>query len=154
LGCKTCEIACAVEHSAGKNLLAAIEEYPKPAHRVMVQAVTEGDGYSRLKSAAVQCRQCLEPMCAAACISGGIVKHENSGIVRFNHDKCVGCWSCTMVCPFGAIVREKASHKAVKCDRCEGRNIPACIEACPTKALVLCEPDEFDAVYGEAEAAI
>lgn len=154
LGCKTCELACAVEHSSGKNLLSALEEFPRPAHRVIVQSFAEKDDHSRLKSVAVQCRQCIDPMCATACIAGGIVKDAETGIVSFNHDKCVGCWSCTMVCPFGAIIRDKTSHIAVKCDRCEGRPIPACVEACPVKALVVCEPEEFDRVYREEEAAV
>ena len=98
----------------------------------------------RLRSVALQCRQCDEPACAEACITGGIVRDEATGVVRFDTDKCVGCWSCTMVCPFGAIIRVPDSAKAVRCDRCEEREIPACVEACPTKALVFCEAEEFE----------
>ena len=145
LSCKTCEIACAVEHSASKDLDSAVLEIPLPVHRVRVLKIDEqGSGYTRLRSLALQCRQCLEPACAAACIAGGIVKDEITGVVNFNHEKCVGCWSCTMVCPFGAIVRVSGAKKAVKCDHCDDREIPACVEACPTKSLVFCEPIEFE----------
>jgi len=143
-----------VEHSAGKSLLTAIREYPHPAARVFVQKCEIAEGRTVSQAVAVQCRQCAEPMCAAACIAGGIVKDEVTGLVRFNHDKCVGCWSCTMICPFGAIVRENWCSKAVKCDRCEGRSIPACVEACPVKALVYWEVEEFAAYQEEAETVI
>lgn len=152
LGCKSCELACAIEHSCGQNLLSAVKEYPLPAARVFVQKFEAPGSFTISQAVAVQCRQCAEPMCAAACITGGIVKDESSGLVRFNHDKCLGCWSCTMICPFAAIVRERYCAKAVKCDRCEDRIIPACVEACPTKALVFCETEEFDEFYREAEA--
>ncbi len=32
---------------------------------------------------------------------------------------------------------------AVKCDLCPDRPIPACVEACPTGAIVFMEGDEF-----------
>jgi carbon-monoxide dehydrogenase iron sulfur subunit len=55
-------------------------------------------------------------------------------------EKCVGCWSCIMVCPIGAIKRNEESHQALKCDHCPDLETPACITACPTGALVLGEP--------------
>ena len=41
LGCKSCEIACAVEHSASKDLYRALEEKPLPAARVQVEGDAE-----------------------------------------------------------------------------------------------------------------
>ena len=151
LSCKTCELACAIEHSAGKNLCSAVQEIPLPVHRVRVLKIdSAGRGYVRFRTLALQCRQCLEPACASACIAGGIVKDPETGVVHFNHDRCVGCWSCTMVCPYGAIVRIGETKKAVKCDHCGDREIPACVEACPAKALLFCEPEEFEALLEEA----
>ena len=37
LGCKSCEIACAVEHSAAKSLFSAVSEKPGPVRRVYVE---------------------------------------------------------------------------------------------------------------------
>jgi len=48
-----------------------------------------------------------------------------------------------MVCPYGVIGREWERRIALKCDRCPDREIPACVEACPTKALVFMEEEEF-----------
>lgn len=155
LSCKTCELACAVEHSSEKNLNRAIREDPLPVHRVRVLKIdSAGRGYVRLRSLALQCRQCLEPACAAACIAGGIVKDEVTGVVRFNHDRCVGCWSCTMVCPYGAIVKVGDTKKAVKCDHCGEREMPACVMACPVNALVFCEPEEFEALMDVREESL
>jgi len=151
LGCRACEIACAVEHSESKSLIGALREEPLPRSRVRVLGVDQNGGIVRLRSVALQCRQCSEPACAEACIAGGIVQEETTGIVRFSRERCVGCWSCIMVCPYGAIVRVPASSVAIKCDRCPEREMPACVAACPVHALVFVEPAEFEAMYGEAE---
>jgi carbon-monoxide dehydrogenase iron sulfur subunit len=34
------------------------------------------------------------------------------------------------------IGRHLEAHKAYRCDRCPDRDIPACVSACPTGALV------------------
>jgi carbon-monoxide dehydrogenase iron sulfur subunit len=41
-----------------------------------------------------------------------------------------------MICPFGAIRMDEERGKAVKCDLCPERETPACVEACPNRALV------------------
>lgn len=144
LACKSCELACATEHSKSKELIAALREQPLPAHRVRVFSIEQQEGKARPGGVALQCRQCDDPACVEACIAGGIVKDEATGVVSFNQEKCVGCWSCVMVCPYGAIVRMPGGGYAVKCDRCPDREIPACVEACPTHALVLCEENELE----------
>jgi len=48
-----------------------------------------------------------------------------------------------MACPFGVVSQDKIKHIAVKCDRCHKRDVPACVEACPTGALSLVEAEEF-----------
>jgi carbon-monoxide dehydrogenase iron sulfur subunit len=40
-----------------------------------------------------------------------------------------------MMCPFGVIGRHLERHKAYRCDRCPDQELPACLQACPTKAL-------------------
>ena len=152
LGCKSCEIACSVEHSKTKVLVSAIQEDPLPRQRIRVLNTGIKDGTYRLKSIALQCRHCDEPFCVDACIAGGITKDPETGVVHFNRENCVGCWSCTMVCPFGAIVRLQDGKVAIKCDRCPDRDVPACVEACPTGALVFGEPEEFSILLDEKES--
>ena len=63
--------------------------------------------------------------------------------------KCIGCWMCVMVCPFGGVSADPVGKKALKCDRCPDRTAagmdPACVSACPTKALLYLTPEEMSA---------
>lgn len=134
IGCKLCEIHCAVEHSKSHDILKAFKrENPKPVARLVV----EEDG---ALSFGMQCRHCDEPVCVYSCITGAMQKGED-GRVLPDENKCVGCWTCVMVCPYGAIKRSP-STTAAKCDMCPGREIPACVENCPNEALVLQEVAE------------
>lgn len=135
-GCKTCEISCAVEHSKDKNLYSAISEIPTPKARLNVEWHKSGH------SIPVLCRQCEDAPCMHACITGAIRRDERYAVVT-DTDKCIGCWTCVMVCPYGVIGRHLQTHKAYRCDRCPDRDVPACVDSCPTKALVYKTSDEF-----------
>ncbi|MFH2059493.1 MAG: 4Fe-4S dicluster domain-containing protein [Pseudomonadota bacterium] len=128
-GCNTCKIACAVEHSQSKNLFAAINETPRPKSRVYVEYLP---GNTKIP---ILCRHCEEAPCVNACISGAITRTDLNTVVTDN-DKCIGCWTCVMVCPYGVIGRDKAQAKAYRCDRCPDLETPACVSSCPTNALV------------------
>lgn len=142
LSCRTCEIACAVAHSGAKELTCAVREFPLPKHRIHVESIDREGSLHRVRSIALQCRHCEDPLCVQACISGGISRHPETGQVVHDSDKCVQCWSCIMVCPFGVIVRHEDCRQAVKCDHCADRPSPACVEACPTHALLYCEQED------------
>jgi carbon-monoxide dehydrogenase iron sulfur subunit len=86
------------------------------------------------------CRHCEDAPCLRACISGCLYRDEK-GFVRRKKERCIGCWTCMMMCPFGVITRDKEKHIAVKCDRCHKLDVPACVNACPTGALVLADID-------------
>lgn len=144
LSCRSCEIACAVAHSQSQRLVGAIREHPLPKHRIHVVSIDEEGAPYFIRSIALQCRHCEDPLCAQACISGGISRHVETGEIVNDPGKCVACWSCIMVCPFGVIVRYEDCHRAVKCDHCPDRDNPACVEACPTQALLYCEQEEVD----------
>ncbi len=126
LGCKTCELVCAVQHSNTKNLELAVFEQPTPVPRRKVEYINSviiSDG----------CHHCEEALCVSACMSAAMYK-DVDGTTQHNEEKCVGCNMCIMVCPFGVIKRK--GNVVVKCDLCKGReNGPACVESCPTKAL-------------------
>ncbi|MCP5106627.1 MAG: 4Fe-4S dicluster domain-containing protein [bacterium] len=142
LACRSCELACAAAHSDSKALVKAIKEKQLSTSRIHVESIDEKGTLQRVRAIAVQCRQCEDALCEQACISGGIRRDEKTGDIVVNLDKCVGCWSCIMVCPVGAIVKNDETHHALKCDQCPGLDTPACIIACPTGALVLDETAE------------
>jgi carbon-monoxide dehydrogenase iron sulfur subunit len=137
VACKTCELACAVEHSKSKDLFRALTEKTKPKKRLAVQTVDN-------KTVSIHCQHCQDAPCVVACMSGAMSKDKRAGTTLHNKEKCVGCWMCVMVCPFGAIVRDIESHIAVKCDLCSDRDDYACVTACPTGALFVGTKEEFE----------
>ncbi len=130
IGCRLCEVACVVEHSGSKNPVKAFKGIkPRPVPRNYV----DEDGPL---SFSVNCRHCDEPLCVAVCIAGAMTKDGASGVVKHNAEKCVGCWSCIMACPYGVVRVDPGKNRVVKCDLCDGRDTPACVQACPNRALV------------------
>lgn len=138
LGCKSCEFACAVEHSVSKSIFEAIHESKIPIARLRVECLNG-------LNVPLQCRHCEEPACVMACMSGALVKDQKTGLVVQKEDKCVGCSMCIMVCPYSSLFTKKDSRIVVKCDRCPDRAEPACVKACPTKAISLETAAEFSA---------
>lgn len=169
LGCKSCELACAVEHSKSKELYSAITEKPLPRQRIFVQSCTalqktevnaaphakewgfmrggvnqnQGGGVYRQGSYPLQCRHCEEPACMYACMSAAISKDSEKGVVSIDKNRCVGCGMCIMSCPFGALIMDKDEKITLKCDLCFEKGEPACRAACPTKSLFFGTVEEF-----------
>ncbi|MDO8692262.1 MAG: thiamine pyrophosphate-dependent enzyme [Dehalococcoidia bacterium] len=77
---------------------------------------------------ALTCIQCGEPQCQAVCPTGAIVKDAETGTVKVQEEKCVGCALCTLACPYGGIYYDQSKKKSFKCDRCDGD--PKCVSAC------------------------
>lgn len=145
-GCHSCELACAVEHSAAKNLFGALGETPRPRRRLYVEKVVE-------HKLPLLCRHCEDAPCVRACRTGAMTQDPLSRTVSHSPDKCIGCWMCTMVCPYGVIGRHAERRIAVKCDLCPDRDGPACVDACPTRALIFAEEGEFSGRVRHAAAA-
>ncbi len=138
IGCRLCEIHCLTAHSTSRKIIKAYkEEAPRALSRLLVEE--EGP-----LSFAMQCRHCAEASCVEACITGAMHRDETTGAVLCDEDRCVGCWTCIMVCPYGAIKRNLVGSKAAsKCDLCYGNATPACAAHCPNEALVYEEEAEF-----------
>jgi anaerobic carbon-monoxide dehydrogenase iron sulfur subunit len=159
LSCHTCELACAVAHGGGADLLTAVvNKLPlHPRNRVVL-----GDGMTL----PMQCRQCEDAPCTFACPTGAC--RQANGQIQIIERNCIGCKQCAMVCPFGAItVRSEeqvvegslTNHGvAKKCDLCatwraeNGKSESACVEACPTKALRLVNLKKYRQALVEARA--
>jgi len=158
IGCRLCEVHCLVAHSGvGRSRLSSlarriIKAYKDESPRAEPRLLVEEQGHV---SFAVQCRHCDDAPCLDACISGAMHRTEE-GTVLCDEDRCVGCWMCVMVCPYGVIHcrREEAPKPgapkaaeqrpplrkiASKCDFCVGQATPACVLNCPNEALSLVE---------------
>jgi electron transport protein HydN len=139
ISCKACEIACAVAHLGISVVAANMMNAPFLPRLNLVQTPRAG--------APIQCHQCENAPCAAVCPVGAITRRDDTNIV--NSDKCIGCKSCLIACPFGAIDLapdngRKEKLVAHKCDICCGRNEgPACAESCPASAFVVVKPVEL-----------
>jgi len=138
LGCRSCEIACAVAHSPEKNLFAAVNTAPPPKKRLFVEQAED-------KKIPFVCRHCEEAYCIDACVSGAMHRTPDGIVTNVGERPCVGCWMCVMVCPYGVIQAEDHKREALKCDRncLNETGTPACVAACPTRALVFEPVDKF-----------
>jgi len=132
IGCHLCEVYCQVEHSQSKDILKAFKKEIPPLPRVRVEEKSP-------VSLSVRCQHCNEPYCVYACLSGALTLDPETGIVSVDEERCIGCWTCMLACPFGAIRQDTSREQTVKCDLCPEADIPACVANCPNEALVYVE---------------
>ena len=146
LGCHTCELACATAHTEAGTIIGAVlaGERLQPRNYVVQVDVDQDGGTVKLST---QCRQCEDAPCVRVCPTGATYRTETYTAV--DQRLCIGCRLCMMVCPFGAVrvasaeVAGREKRAAFKCDLCVDRpEGPACVEACPTRALSLRYPRE------------
>lgn len=137
LGCHLCEFYCAFANSGESDMIKAFKLGKNAAPRIRIE---EGDGINF----AVQCRHCQDPACVKGCIAGAL--SVNNGVIEINTDKCVGCYTCVLSCPYGCIVIDpKNDGKTItKCELCTRNNAgePACAANCPNRAIVFEERGE------------
>ncbi len=128
LGCHLCEYNCAFANSGMKDMVKALKDKPVFA-RIRVE---EKDNITY----AVSCRHCKDPICVKSCISGALSKDE-SGAVVIDHDRCVGCLTCILVCPYGAVSVGEGGV-VQKCELCLKNSCgePACVKGCPNRAII------------------
>jgi len=118
------------------------------------------------QTAPILCHHCENAPCAASCPTGALYPDGNRVGVRM--DRCIGCRSCVIACPFGAVdvVERYDSTKlgdltvgvapramVVKCDRCYDRpGGPACVEACTSLALSIIDQETYEALTKERKS--
>jgi anaerobic carbon-monoxide dehydrogenase iron sulfur subunit len=132
MGCGLCEVYCTVQHSKTKDIIKAYKETPKPISRVRLEV-------AKPISFAIQCRNCEDAPCVIACLSGAMTMDEETGLIKHNKNKCIGCWTCVMVCPYGALKMDISGKVVAKCDLCQELESPACVANCPNRALTVKE---------------
>ena len=126
LGCHLCEYNCAFANSRLPDMVTALK-----GKKIFPSIHVEG---KEKISFAVSCRHCTDPICVKSCIAGAI--SQENGVVKIDENKCVGCFTCVLVCPYGALA---PGEKGVmqKCELCvQNGGEPACVKGCPNRAIV------------------
>ena len=132
-GCNTCMYKCTQENR--------LQEPPsRGLFRTWVEINDRGLVHHR-------CLHCLDPACVAACKESlgenSALTRSGYGPVLYDAALCQGCGACVESCPFEVPRLDEAAEKIVKCSMCAHRlaagKPPACVEACPTNALIFGE---------------
>src|SRR3954467_6124164 len=126
-GCKACVTAC---HS-----LNGLDE--DETWRSVGTLASSGTGFQQ--AVTTSCHHCLDPGCLTGCPVNAYDKDPVTGIVRHLDDQCIGCEYCILKCPYDVPQYNHERGIVRKCDMCVGRlevgEAPACVQACPTKAI-------------------
>ena len=158
-GCTKCIQACHRAHNVPEfktrnHQIAWIWKEPFehafPSQRSEYTAETFRD-----KPVLVLCNHCDNPPCVRVCPTRATWKRED-GLVMMDWHRCIGCRYCVAACPYGsrsfnwvdprpqipaltADFPTRTKGVVEKCTFCEERlargQQPACVEACPDKAL-------------------
>lgn len=130
LACHLCEYYCAFANSGKEDMVKALKGV-KINPRIRVEEV----GPDKI-SFAVSCRHCEDPLCVKSCIAGAISKDEN-GTVVIDQNKCVSCYTCVLVCPYGCVMPSDEGPMQ-KCELClkNSSGSPACVAGCLNHAIV------------------
>ena len=160
IGCNACVVACKQENSLPDGMFftrTLSEEYGifPSVKRVYIPTL---------------CNHCEDAPCEKVCPSGATYTRED-GIVMVDNDKCIGCNSCAVACPYDqrSVVGKDQLEDGLfadgnltpfeeqgyqrftpgtvtKCDFCSGRVDagldPACVVTCPTDARIFGDLDD------------
>lgn len=148
-GCRACQISCKDKHDLplGVNWRKVVE---------YVGGDLEGESdkpkvFSYYTS--ISCNHCEDPICVQVCPTTAMTIRDD-GTVYVDQTKCIGCRYCQWACPYGAPQLNSETGRMSKCDLCydyrsSGQN-PACVDACPTRALHWGQINELRAEHGDA----
>lgn len=161
LNCLACMSACSMENrmrmerDAGVTLERGVNDYLPGSYYLRPWRREVGEfPNARLLVAFEHCRHCEKAQCLINCPAEAIERRP-AGQVVINASACIGCRTCRDVCPFNIPNYDKQTGKARKCigcyDRVEAGMKPACVSACPSKALISGPEDE---VIAEGERRI
>lgn len=160
IGCTACVTSCKVENNIPKGIWwnRAMTEggehyntpsgtYPEPGEESTL----------KMNYITIACQHCENPACTRVCPVGATYKDPETGVVRQDYEKCIGCRMCVSACPYTGVrsfnwtepesyvehtmgnpnVPPHQKHTVEKCTFCwhrlaEGLR-PVCVEACAAK---------------------
>lgn len=132
LGCHLCEYECIFANSG----LDAMFKLKGRTNEFVPRITVEGEERAAINFA-VSCRHCTNAVCVQSCIAGALSKN-GEGTVLIDRQKCVGCFTCVLVCPYGAVMPAADGKAAQKCTLCTDQRFgqPNCVKHCPNNAIV------------------
>ena len=155
MGCQTCSSSCKLSNNLPDDIW-------------WTRVLTDGGDFidtgrgqypaPEMRHIPVACQHCENPACTKVCPVGATYKDPETGVVRQDYDKCIGCRMCMSACPYTGVrsfnweepkysmdfavgdadspVHQK--HVVEKCTFCYQRTsqgeTPACMELCPGRA--------------------
>ena len=160
VGCAACVTSCKVENNIPQGILwnrvfteggashnTPAGTYPKKGEKSSL----------RMNYLTVSCQHCENPACTKVCPVGATYKDAETGVVRQDYEKCIGCRMCMAACPYTGVrsfnwaepayfvdhvVGDEAvpvhqKHTVEKCTFCWQRLAkglaPACVEGCTAR---------------------
>ncbi len=146
IGCYACRTACQRQNGLDGDV-----DYIRYEERE-----TGKFPHVRIEAVPLQCMHCEDAPCVGVCPTGASYV-DDTGRVRVNEEKCIGCRYCMAACPYGVRVHNRATGAVEKCKFCtaeafEGKaKTCSCVEACVTGCRVFGDLDDPD---GELARAI
>ena len=85
------------------------------------------------------------------CPAGATYINEEDGTVQHDDEACIGCGYCVKACPYGHPVLIEELNVVHRCDGCidlrAAGEKPACVAACPMRALDFGPIEELRAAH-------
>lgn len=163
VGCNACVVACKQCNNVPEGIF---------WNRVLTEGgdapFTAGGQWpdNHLKFAPLSCQHCENPACVKVCPVGATFKDLDTGVVRQDWDRCIGCRMCIAACPYTGVrsfnwqepsyaighatgdasVSQHQKHTVEKCTFCYQRTSqgedPACMVFCPAHARIWGDLDD------------
>ena len=162
VGCNACSVNCKITNNLPETnwwtrvLTEGGDEIDTPAGvfpDVSMRYITVG------------CQHCENPACTKVCPVGATYKDPETGVVRQDYDKCIGCRTCMAACPYNARVFNwneprrdpdfnygdkdvpvRGKGVVEKCSLCKERtdrgDEPMCVRCCLSKARTFGDLDD------------
>ena len=106
VGCSACDIACKQENNVA-------EGFAWSNHMIETRGIFPD---VQLRYVPTLCNHCSDAPCVTNCPTTAMHKTED-GITMTNPDKCIGCRTCQLACPYGAIYyNDSEPHSKVRED--------------------------------------